>query len=187
MMQKVFDEEATAVVFTCAALQYLERKEMGEMQTVYHDWLQMSFCGQCTLLWKWFGQWKKEEKYNKDKKGKWESLLVFLTSGPTVVCNGHDGNWSPREFFVVSHSLGESVPVPFHPAVKPPFDCPLPRRTALTVHPNILNRVHIFHLNSSCSALSTICLSRPLICRSIKWGAMLQKSIVGITAEKELV
>lgn len=37
MMQKVFHEEAAAVVFTHAALQYLERKDMGEMQTVYHD------------------------------------------------------------------------------------------------------------------------------------------------------
>lgn len=85
MMQKVFHEEAATVVFTHAALQYLERKDMGEMRTVYHDWLQMSFCGQCTLLWKWFGQWKKEEKYNKDKKGKWESLLVFLAPRPWSV------------------------------------------------------------------------------------------------------
>lgn len=55
-------------------------KQMGEMQTVYHDRLQMSFCGQCTLLWKWFGQWKREEKYNKDKKGKWGSAFVCLAN-----------------------------------------------------------------------------------------------------------
>lgn len=73
LMQKAFHGDAAAVAFTHAALWFLG-KQMGEMQTVYHDRLQMSFCGQCTLLWKWFGQWKREEKYNMDKKGKWESF-----------------------------------------------------------------------------------------------------------------
>lgn len=78
LMQKASHEDAAAVAFTHAAPWFLG-KQMGEMRTVYHDRLQMSFCGQCTLLWKWFGQWEKEEKYNKDKKGKWESLSVCLS------------------------------------------------------------------------------------------------------------
>lgn len=77
-MQKAFHGDAAAVAFTHAPLWFLG-KQMGEIQTVYHDRLQMSFCGQCTLLWKWFGQWKREEKYNMDKKRKWESFWVCLS------------------------------------------------------------------------------------------------------------
>lgn len=55
LMQKASHEDAAAVAFTHAAPWFLG-KQMGEMWTVYHDRLQMSFCGQCTLLWKWFGQ-----------------------------------------------------------------------------------------------------------------------------------
>lgn len=69
LMQKESHEDAAAVAFTHAAPWFLG-KQMVVMRTVYHDRLQMSFCGQCTLLWKWFGQRKREEKYNTDKKGK---------------------------------------------------------------------------------------------------------------------
>lgn len=55
LMQKASHEDAAAVAFTHAAPWFLG-KQMGEMRPVYHDRLQMSFCGQCTLLWKWFGQ-----------------------------------------------------------------------------------------------------------------------------------
>lgn len=113
------------------------------MQTVYHDRLQMSFCSQCTLLWKWFGQWKREEKYNKDKKGKLESLslplsilsfshslsLMFpLFLSPPVVCNRCDGNWFPGELFFGPFILKrQSYFPPLSPAGHCPFAVCLPK------------------------------------------------------------
>lgn len=55
LMHTALHEDAAAVAVTHAAL-WFSLKQMGEMQTVYHDRLQMSPRGQCTLLWKWFGQ-----------------------------------------------------------------------------------------------------------------------------------
>lgn len=136
-----FHQDAAAVASTHAALWFLG-KQMGAMQTVYHDRLQMSFCGQCTLLWKWFGQWKREEKYNKDKKGKWVSLGPFCSFfsflGPSVVCNRRDENWFPGELFRVTLSLGETMisPLPLFQTVPSRV---LQRRTALIVHFNILD------------------------------------------------
>lgn len=69
-MQKVVHEEAAAIAFTHASMRFLGEKQMGAMQTVYHDRLQMSVCGQATPLWKWTGQEKREEKYSEVEKGK---------------------------------------------------------------------------------------------------------------------
>lgn len=110
-------------------------KQMGETQTVYHDQLQMSSCGQCTLLWKRFGQWKREEKYSKDKKGKWVSFrpscLFSFFLGPSVVCNRHDENWFLGELFCASLSLDNDLcpslfperPVKLSFAKKDCFNC----------------------------------------------------------------
>lgn len=125
---------------------------MGEMRTVYHDRLQMSFCGQCTLLWKWFGQWKREEKYNKDKKGKWESLLVCLSHSPSFSVY----RWSVIDvmeidfqvnYFVCPSVSGRQQSSPFPPpreacvTLRLSFAVRLPRRTlkALIAHFNILD------------------------------------------------
>lgn len=96
LMQKESHEDAAAVAFTHAAPWFLG-KQMVVMRTVYHDRLQMSFCGQCTLLWKWFGQRKREEKYNTDKKGEMRvslglSLSLSFFLGLSVVCNRRDEN-----------------------------------------------------------------------------------------------
>lgn len=164
LMQKASHGDATAVAFTHAALWFLG-KQMGEMQTVYHAWLQMSFCGQCTLLWKWFGQWKREEKYNKDKNGKWESFLFSFFLSPSVVCNRRDGNWSPGELFCVPLSLRETIPPTPHPHCRGLCDsqavlCCLSSKKDCFNWPFQYSGLFpwLFCLKPSRSALSTTCL-----------------------------
>lgn len=96
-IQPLSHDNAGSVSWRCSSCSFyscgtvvFRGKQMGEMQTVYHDRLQMSFCGQRTLLCKWFGQWKREEKYNRDKSGKWECLLVCLA--PSLSFSVH--RWS---------------------------------------------------------------------------------------------
>lgn len=145
LMQKAFREDAAAVAFTHAAPWFLG-KQMGEMRTVYHDRLQMSFCGQCTLLWKWFGQWKREEKYNRDKKGKWESLSVCLSHSLSFSVH----RWSVIDVMEIDFQvnyfawlgLGETIISLRPPCQRGPCDSQAvlpPRRTALIAHFNILD------------------------------------------------
>lgn len=167
------------------------------MPTVYHDRLQMSFCGQCTLLWKWLGQRKREEKYNRDKKGKWASFWVCLSCSPSVSVH----RWAVIDVmeidfqvtYIVSPSvLGQTIIFSPYPllgkacvTLKLSFAVCLPRRTALlsisicwTVSMTLLPQAFPLSVEHYLSI-------RQLISWSIRWRAMWGKSTSRITGEKE--
>lgn len=163
---------------------------MGEIQTVYHDRLQMSSCGRCTLMWKWFGQWKREEKYNKDKKGKLESFVVCLSCSPSFSVH----QWSVIDVieidFQVNYCVCPSVSGDNNSTYLCDSGCPLLSVFRKKVRSNCPFQYSgpfpwLFRLEPSCSALSTTCLLGQLISWSIRWRVMWRKSKAWVTRGKE--
>lgn len=173
------------------------------MRTVYHDRLQMSFCGQCTLLWKWFRQWKRGENTTRIKRGN-EGLLrsvsvsvslsFSLFLGPSVVCNRRDGNWFPGELFHVPLTLRETIIL--HPAPPPLQWGPCDSHAVLCRESSEKDRfncsfqyagaVSVTRSRQAFPPAAEHYLSiRQLICWSIRWRAILGKSKARISKEKE--
>lgn len=113
---------------------------MGAMQTVYHDRLQMSVCGQATPLWKRSGQRKeREDKYSKDERG----------GGPEFLSSSQVHLWSVMDMMGIdfqvncftslslSLSLGGTNCNPPPPNPSKRSLCSAPRSTSLIAHFNI--------------------------------------------------
>lgn len=142
--------DAAAVAFTHAATVVFnrEKNKWWEMQSVYHDRLQMSFLwpAHSAVQMVPAGRRGRRKKYNWDKKkvcvcvwgggmkvppGPSHPFFSF-SLGPLVVCNWHGRNWFPDESCdVPPQSWRGNNLSPF--ASRDTFR-PLPRRAALIAH-----------------------------------------------------